>query len=250
MRYTVKQLADVAEVSPRTLHYYDEIGLLKPSTLGVNGYRYYDQAALLRLQQILIYRELDFSLTDIQAILDQPDFNLLRALKTHHTALVQRVKQLNTLIQTVDKTITSLEEHKVMKAEDIFNGFSEEHQGEYAEEASQRWDPTMVRQSNQRWKACSAHKQADIMAEGNRVYDDLVANMDKPHDGAVVQAIIGRWHQHLRYFYEPTIEVLRGLGQVYVDDAAFAANLRKLSPGLPEFMRQAITVYCDRLALA
>jgi len=250
MRYTVKQLADAAGVSARTLHYYDEIGLLKPASLGDNGYRYYDHTALLKLQQILLYRELDFPLTDIKAILNQPDFDLLDALRNHHKALLERVGHLNALIQTVDKTISSLEGHKTMNADQIFEGFTDEQQEHYAQEASERWDPTMVRQSNHRWKGYSAQKKATIMAEGKQIYSDLVAQMDSGHDSAVVQTIIARWHQHLRCFYEPTVAMLQGLGQLYVEDPAFAANISKLNAGLPEFMRQAITVYCDRLTRA
>src|SRR5258708_4830532 len=106
--YTVKQVADLAEVSVRTLHYYDEIGLLSPSEVGANGYRYYDDAALLRLQQILFYREIGLELTQIKGILDNSDFDLLIALQTHRLVLQSKIKRLEKLVSTVDSTIMHL----------------------------------------------------------------------------------------------------------------------------------------------
>ena len=105
MRYTVKQLSDAAGVSPRTLHFYDQIGLLKPDAYGENGYRYYGEAALLRLQQILFFKELDFSLVDIKTTIDRPGFDTLQALRTHRETLQERLVRLSRLIQTVDRTI-------------------------------------------------------------------------------------------------------------------------------------------------
>ncbi|HEX7975780.1 MAG TPA: MerR family transcriptional regulator [Anaerolineales bacterium] len=98
MGYTVKQLSGLAGVSARTLHYYDEIGLLHPEQVGQNGYRYYGEGSLLRLQQILFYKELDLSLQEIREILDQPDFDLVRALESHRTALQRRQRRLDRLI--------------------------------------------------------------------------------------------------------------------------------------------------------
>ena len=101
MTYTIKEIADLAGVSTRTLRYYDEIGLFSPASTGDNGYRYYDQVSLLRLQQILFFRELDVRLKDIQLIMSRPDFNLLGALEKHRSSLQTR---LNMLIETVDQT--------------------------------------------------------------------------------------------------------------------------------------------------
>src|SRR5512139_570342 len=105
MAYTIKQIADLAGVTTRTLRYYDEIGLLSPAHMGQNGYRHYNQKSLLRLQQIMFFRELDVSLNDIQLIMSQPDFNLLDALEKHRLALQAREKRLRSLIDTVDQTI-------------------------------------------------------------------------------------------------------------------------------------------------
>src|SRR6266542_1290239 len=123
--FTVKQLSKLAGVTPRTLYHYDAIGLLKPSRVGSNGYRYYGDESVLRLQQILFYRELDFSLEEIKAIVDEPGFDVLRALKEQRGALVERQRHLQTLIQTVDKTIQHVKGEREMSTKDLFEGFSE-----------------------------------------------------------------------------------------------------------------------------
>ncbi len=137
--YTVKQLSDLAGVSVRTLHYYDEIGLLRPAAHGDNRYRYYDEEALLRLQQILFFRELDFSLGDIKEIMDRPDFNLIEALQAHRQALKQRAGRLHRLISTVDKTILHLKGEPEMSPQSLFEEFSEEKQKAYEDEIRRRY---------------------------------------------------------------------------------------------------------------
>src|SRR5512140_1660461 len=125
---TVKQLAKLAGVTPRTLHHYDAIGLLKPARTGSNGYRYYDEEAVLRLQQILFYRELDMPLEDIKKIMGRPDFDVLSALQSHRSALTRQVSRLNRLIATVDQTILHLKGKADMSVDDLFKGFTDEEQ--------------------------------------------------------------------------------------------------------------------------
>ena len=244
MAYTVKQLADLAGVSVRTLHYYDEIGLLTPDAYGENGYRYYDEDALLRLQQILFFRELDFRLDEIKAIIDRPDFDVLRALQTHRVTLEGKAARLTGLLQTVDKTILRLKGELGMSDKELFEGFAEEKQKQYAEEARRRYGSAEVDDSMKRWGNYSSAQKQQIVAEGEQIRRDLAASMGKGYDNPAVQQIVARWHQHLRYFYEPSVERLRGLGQLYVDDPDFRANYAKLDPKLPEFFRDAITFYC------
>jgi DNA-binding transcriptional MerR regulator len=244
MRYTVKQLAAVVGVSARTLHYYDQIGLLKPSRDPSNGYRLYERPALLRLQQILFLRELGLSLEDIQQALDRPDFDLLHALEGHRVALQDRQARLAVLLHTVERTIHHLKGNIEMETKDMFAGFSEEQQKVYAEEAERRWGGENVKESQKRWGSYSEEKKRQIMQEGKNVYLDLVAAMPDGPAGARAQAGIARWHQHLRYFYEPTTEILIGLGDLYNDDPEFNAFFNRIHPELAGFMRQAIRVYC------
>jgi DNA-binding transcriptional MerR regulator len=246
MAYTVKQLSDLAGVSIRTLHYYDQIDLLTPDR-GDNGYRYYADEAVLKLQQILFYRELGLSLEDIRGILDAPDFDLLAALHAHRAALQARVARLTDLIETVDTTILHMTGEVPMSQQQMFNGFSEEDEQRYAQEARERWDADEVDASYKRWNRYSAEEKGRIKAEGAAIYTDLAAVMDQGAASPAVQAIVARWHQHLRYFYEPSIERLEGLGQLYVVDPAFARSIGQVRPDLPAFMREAITLYCAHL---
>ena len=165
--FTVKQLSRLAGITPRTLHHYDAIGLLKPPHIGENGYRYYTDESLLQLQQILFYRELDLPLGDIRAIMGRHDFELLPALESHKGELVRRIARLQRLIGTVDNTIMHLKGEKEMSKKQIFSGFSEEQQAQYAAEAEKMYDPETVRASNKKWKGYSAEQKQHILDEGN-----------------------------------------------------------------------------------
>jgi len=244
--YTVKQLAKLAGVSARTLHYYDEIGLLKPSSLGGNGYRQYEKEALLRLQQILFYRELELSLAEIKTLVERPDFDVLTALSSHKEALTGRVERLKRLIKTVEHTINQLKGNENMNAKGLFEGFSEEEQEKYAQEAEQMYDPETVRTSNRKWKAYSPAEKERILAEGKAIFIDLHAAMPKGAASAEVQAVIARWHRHMQHFWSPNDEQLLSLADLYNDDPRFKANYDRLDPKLAEFMREAVKVYVKR----
>lgn len=248
--YTVKQLADLADVTPRTLRYYDHIGLLRPSSVGENGYRYYNDAAALRLQQILFYRELGLSLEEVQWVLDSPDFDLLAALQRHREALIQRVGRLNHLIATVDKTIMHLKGERAMSTEELFEGFDDETQALYGKKVSEMYDPEIVQQSSRRWKDYSANDRARVMAEGGEIYRELATMTAQDPASAEVQVVIGRWHQHIRAFYEPTPEIMRGLGQGYEVNPEFTSFFQALHSDLPRFLHQAIDRYVDSLPAA
>lgn len=246
--YTVKQLADLAGVSVRTLHHYDQVGLLKPSSWGGNGYRYYDEEALLRLQQIMFYRELDLELAQIREIISSPDFDLKEALLSHRRALRRRIERLNNLITTIDTTIKYLNGEADMSKKQVFSAFSDEQQKEYEQQARQLWDADKVTQSVNLWNSYSQAQKQQVADEGNAIYSDLVDAMHKGPTSPEVQTILKRWHQHLRYFYEPTPEILRGLGQGYNQNPDFHANFARLHPDLPAFLEQAIGYYCDHLS--
>jgi DNA-binding transcriptional MerR regulator len=245
MLYTVKQLSTLAGVSARTLRYYDEIGLLKPASVGANGYRSYGDDSLLRLQQIRFYRELDLPLEDIQRIMSRPGFEALAALEGHRQALGQRLARLARLIQTVDDTILHLKGKKEMSKKQLFEAFSDEQQEEYAREAGRMYDPEIVRASNKKWKAYSAEQKKRILEEGGRIYTDLIAAMPNGADSPEVQACIERWRRHMDYFWTPYLEQLVGLAEMYNTDPRFKVNFDKIDPRLAEFMRAAVKVYVE-----
>jgi DNA-binding transcriptional MerR regulator len=241
--FTVKQLSKLAGVTPRTLHHYDEIGLLKPSRVGDNGYRYYGEESVLQLQQILFYRELGIPLEDIKKIMGRRDFDVLGALRSHKEALQKQVTRLNRLINTVDNTINHLKGNTMMSDKAYFEGFSEEEQQKYAAEAEELYGAESVRDSNRKWKAYSSAKKEAIMAEGQAVYTDMIAAMPKGAASSDVQAIVERWRKHLAYFWTPKPDQLLALANGYNDDPRFKANFDKMHPQLAEFMREAVRVY-------
>ena len=233
----------MAGVTPRTLHHYDDIGLLKPSHVGDNGYRYYGEESLLKLQQILFYRELGFPLEDIKHIMGRRDFDVLSALETHKESLSRQMERTKRLLVTVDNTIRHIKGEKIMSQSDLFEGFSEEQQEKYAQEAEKMYDPETVRESNRKWKAYSAGKKEAILAEGKQMYQDMIAAMPKGASSAEVQAIVERWRKHMDYFWTPNLEQLLALASGYNDDPKFKANFDKMHPQLAAFMLEAVTVY-------
>lgn len=247
MSYTVRQLSTLAGISTRTLHYYDEIGLLKPETVGANRYRYYGDDSVQRLQQILFYRELDLPLENIKQIMGRRDFDALKALESHRRVLGQRVERLKALIQTVEDTILNLKGQKAMNKEQLFEAFSDEQQEEYAREAEQLYDPEIVRASNRRWKSYSAEERKRILEEGSQVYVDLLKVMDKGAESTEVQACVARWRKHMDHFWTPSLEQLAGLAEGYNSDPRFKANFDKIDPSLAGFMREAVKVYVARV---
>jgi MerR family transcriptional regulator, thiopeptide resistance regulator len=245
--YTVKQLAKRAGITPRTLHFYDEIGLLSPSAVGENGYRYYDEASMLRLQQILLYRKMDMPLEEIKRIMGRRDFDILEALEGHRQALQKKIDQLEAMQMTVDETILYLKGQTKMSVDEIFSGFSEEQQAEYEQEAMQTYDPEIVKASNAKWRAMSKAQQQSILEESKQVYVDIIAAMPKGPASPEVQACVERWRKNMDHFWTPKPEQLAYFGDLYNNDPRFKANFDKMAPGLAEFMREAINVYVDNL---
>ncbi|MBX3082103.1 MAG: MerR family transcriptional regulator [Anaerolineae bacterium] len=250
--YSVKQLADLASISVRTLHYYDEIGLLTPSLVTDNGYRHYDEANLLRLQQILFYREIGLELTQIKTVLDSPNFDLLEALRSHRRELEKKAERLQDLITTVDNTIIYLSGESTVSKRQLFQAFSDEKQKEYERSARLQYGPKAVNESIKLWNSYSQEKKQAIGEESNQIYSDFIDAVEagKAPTSPEVQEIVERWHKHLHYFYEPTLEILRGLGTGYNEDPAFNATFTRLHPALPEYLQNAIIEYVDQLETA
>jgi MerR family transcriptional regulator, thiopeptide resistance regulator len=244
--FTVKQLAEIAGITRRTIHYYDEIGLLKPARTGENGYRYYGDESVLRLQQILYYRELDLPLEDIRKMMGRPDFDVQTALKEHKAELTKRIERLQKLILTVDLTILHMEGKLEMSQKQLFEAFNDEQQAEMEKEAMQLYDPEIVKASAKKWKGYSKAEKQRIADEGNAVYLDIVTAMPKGAGSSEAQACIERWRRHMDYFWTPNLEQLVGLADGYNDDPRFRANFDRIDPGLAPFMREAVGIYVKR----
>jgi DNA-binding transcriptional MerR regulator len=241
--FTVKQLSDLAGVTPRTLHHYDQIGLLKPSCTGDNGYRYYGEESLLKLQQILFYRELGLSLEEIKRIMGRRDFEILSALETHKAELGKRIARLEGLIETVDNTISHLKGQKEMSKKQLFEAFSDEQQAEYEKEVMQKYDPATVKASIKKWNNYTPADKQRIGDEGNAAYEAILAAMPKGASSPEAQAGVELWRRHMDYFWTPNLDQLIGLAEMYNDDPRFKANFDKIDPRLAEFMREAVKIY-------
>ena len=246
MAYTVKRIAEIAGVSVRALHHYDEIGLLKPSSHSAAGYRLYQEHDLERLQQVLFFRELGFDLKEIKRILADPDFDRGKALVEHRKLLLERQERFGRLIQSVDRTLKAMQRGVPMNAK-MFDGFDA---AQYEEEARQRWGDTPEwEESRKRWKDYGPVEFAQIQEEGQVILDGLVARMTREPSDREVQALIGQHHRMMnKWFFDCPLDVYRQIGDGYVDDPQFAAFWNKIKPGLEQFVSDAIRIYCDSLA--
>ena len=252
MVYTVNNVAKLAGVSVRTLHHYDAIGLLKPAAVSPAGYRLYSDADLERLQQVLFFRELGFSLRDIGRVLNSPDFDRREALAMHRKLLVEKRRRVQALITSVDRSIAALDGGEDMSNNAMFEGFDESKLNEYREEARRRWGHTPAwEESERRTSGYTKQDWQDIQSESDEINRGLAALMGEDPAGAEVQALVGRWHSLINSrFYECSPHVFRGLADMYVEDARFTAHYNRWRPGLAAFLRQAMHVYADGLEAA
>jgi DNA-binding transcriptional MerR regulator len=246
MSHTVKELAALAGVSPRTLRYYDAIGLLPAQRVGRNNdERHYDDSAVVRLQQILFFRELDFRLAEIRTILDAPDFDVLQALRSQKRAIRERRGRLNRLIRTIDHTIAHLEGRRRMEKRQFFEGFDEQKQKEYEREARERWGNEAVDASSRRLATYTKDEQQQMMLEWDAIFGAVREHMHEGVTGAGVQHAIERLHNHVNRYWDCNDDAFRGLGDLYVTDPRFRATFERHDAALPEFLRDAMVHYCD-----
>ncbi len=237
--YTVRQVAELAGVTPRTLHHYDFIDLLKPSRLGDNGYRWYGEEALLLLQQILFYRELGLDLESIKRMMEKKDFSVIKALEDHKAALRRRMERLERLIETVDKTIAAQKGETTMSDEELFQNLTPQER-DYAEEALERWDPKVVRESHRRYNSLTTEQKKAMKEAGETLNHDWAALIGTDPAGPAARAVVARWRQGIEFFYTPTPEILVGLSRMYLDDPRFKATYDKIDPRLADYIRQCV----------
>jgi DNA-binding transcriptional MerR regulator len=248
MGYTIQKLATLAGVSVRTLHYYDAIGLLKPAHIEANGYRVYEEQQLLRLQQIMFFREIDLPLKEIRQVLDDPHFNIREALAAHRRLVMLKRKRMDELLRTIDKTLTKITNKKSMDDKELYDGFSKEEAAAYAKEAKERWgDTAAYKQSVARYGSLSESEKVAIQRASDALMKEIAGSMSKGATSEVVQALIAKHYNNLRHYYEPSTELYRGLADMYVADERFTRYFEKYAPGLATFMRDAMHAYCDAL---
>lgn len=245
MQYTIKQLADLAGVTTRTLHYYDEIGLLSPAYVAENSYRCYEEKQLLQLQQILFFRELEFSLDEIKTMLSNPGFDMLEALTDQKQMMQLKRSRIDELIQSIDNTITHMKQDTI-KSEELYDAFKDDDIKEYQEEAKRKWGNTdPYKQSMQRVNKMSKQQMEQLKEDGKKFTQELADSMAYPIDSPQVQQLIQKHYEGIQFFYDCSLDMYRNLGKMYVDDPRFTAYYDKFRPGLAQFVRDAIAVYCD-----
>ena len=244
MRLSVSEAAKRAGVSVRTLHYYDEIGLLKPSETTGAGYRFYDGAAMASLQQILFYRELDVPLDQIRRILDAPDHDRAEALQKHRTLLLMKRRRLDDMLRLVDETIGGIamydERPRPTQAD------WEAVKNQYAQEAAERWGNTEAfLESREKHAGYTPQQEAEIHAEMEEIF--AAFGRCAGPEGPEAQALVRRWQAHItQYHYHCTDGILACLGQMYANDPRFAENLDRYGPGTAQRMSDAIAAYCKK----
>jgi DNA-binding transcriptional MerR regulator len=246
--WSIAEVARMSGLTSRTLRHYDEIGLLNPAYVAANGYRHYEQDQLLRLQQILVLRELGVGLPEIGRILDEQT-DRVDALRSHHKRLLAEHDRLGRLAATVARTIRDLEESEhdeggdvvINRPENLFEGFDS---SQYDEEARERW-PEQFAESQRRAASMSANEMERIQKETTanmvRMAEFMVAGTSVD-DEAVQEAV----HEHyvgLCRWWTPNAEAYACVGRMYVDDTRFTATYDKIAVGLAAYYRDAIAHY-------
>jgi MerR family transcriptional regulator, thiopeptide resistance regulator len=248
--YTVGEAAALSHVSVRTLHHYDELGLLRPSGRNPAGYRLYSAADLRRLRQILFYRELDFRLDEIAEILADPDAGTDEHLRRQHRLLRQRNERTAALIGAIEKEMEARKMGIALTPEEQFEIFGTDKMDEYAAEAEHYWGDTEAWKQSQRktaaytkedWIAIKAEADANItgFAEALRA--------GEPAAGTVAMDLAEAHRQHTRrWFYDCGYAMHRGLAAMYISDPRFIASYDEIEPGFSQYVHDAIQANADR----
>ena len=246
--YGVKAVAKLSGISVRTLHHYDKIGLLKPLNRTDAGYRFYGKAQLLRLQQILFYKELGFSLKAIKEVLDDPDFDLIAALENHRLVLTKEKKRMETLLTTINTTIHHLKNNTIMKnPKDLYKGLPKEMGTTYRKGAMEKWGKTTVEQAEKDLLKLGKVGFESLKTEQTIVTDALFAARNENPESEKVQQLISQHYQIICQFWGTSVErskqpkVYAGLGQLYIDDERYMARDGQAQPEFARFMQKAMT---------
>ncbi|MFZ4100112.1 MAG: MerR family transcriptional regulator [Chlamydiia bacterium] len=248
MAYTVKQLSKLSGVTIRTLHYYEEIGLLVPAYHGSNGYRYYEEAELLELQQILFFKELGFTLKQIQKVVGRTDFDHVMALHSHRKALKREWEKIGQLLKTIDGTIEHLKGNQKMKDQELFQGLGVFHRAK--EDASYYAAEGLVIEAlrtGRKPEELPISKETHIEL-AVAIFRELVRCIEKglSPSSKEVQRIIERHHALAEQQMPIPAAVYRAYAQLYVEHPGCRQQLDPFHPGLAEFMAQAMTAFADR----
>jgi len=251
--YQIKALAELGDVSIRTLRHYDKIGLLRPASISEAGYRLYNQANLEQLQHILYFKAMGFALKEIGLILNDPHFDRNEALKSHREGLLLEQERLTEMISALDLSIQAHCQNREIKEKDMFKGISmkkiKEHQAKYEKEVKSRWGKTAAyEQSNKKTAQYGPEKWKTIQAEVNQIYQGMVESMSEEPGSKANQMGVAQLQAHFTaYYYDCTLEILAGLGQMYIIDERFKAFYDEIQDGFADHLSQAIAIFCEKV---
>ena len=239
MKLKIKEFSEYTGVSVRTLHYYDEIGLLKPSYVDRHsGYRFYDENALIRMQEILFYRELDFPLKSIKAILSSPNYDKTQALQAQKQLLTLKKERLERLILAIDSAA---------KGENIVKAFNNSEFEKYKKEAKEKWGNTDAYREYEVKTAGQSNAQAQSAADGlMEIFKEFGAIRHLSPADPQAQDLVAKLQNYITdHYYTCTKQILFGLGQMYAAGDEMNENIDKAGgEGTGAFARDAITIYC------
>ncbi len=253
MAYTVKKISELSGVTVRTLHFYEEEGLLKPAYHGTNGYRFYEEKELLQLQQILFFKELGLTLNQIKKILGRNDFDQLAALHSHKKAISRDWERLGRLIETIDKTIEHLSGKQKMKEKEIYEGFiSKEKQKEYETYLKNRLgkDHPSFAECEKNMKNSTQQDAERAKKECDAVFGELAKNWEQncSPSSKEVQAAVQKLYIWVKQFWTPDKDSFPGLGQMYteLEWKKFFGKYDPNHPRLAMFLAEGMKVFAEK----
>jgi MerR family transcriptional regulator, thiopeptide resistance regulator len=243
MAFTVGELAKLTGVTVRALHHYDELGLIRPSARSEAGYRLYDPRDVVRLQQLLVYRELGLPLEQIATVLDQQGASA-EALRVHRAALVEKRARIDAMLEGLDAALRLEEGKRPMQPDDVKSMFEGFDHSQYEEEAKQKWGATdAYKESARRTKGYGKAEWEQIRRDWDAIYSRLAELMREgaAADDARVKGVAEAHRAHIdRWFYPCSVEMYARLAEMYVGDPRFAASFEKVATGLAQFLHDAI----------
>src|SRR5690242_6597323 len=238
--WSVGEVARLASVTVRTLHHYDELGLLVPSGRTASGHRRYEPADLERLQRVLFYRELGFGLDEVALLLDGSGRDPIDQLRDQHRLLVERGERLRAMADAVAATIKAHESGVRLTPEEMFEVFGDFDPTQHADEARERWgDTDAYRESARRTAAYTKDDWVRIKADGDAQLRELATLLASgaPADGDAAMDLAERHRQHIsRWFYDCGYDVHRGLAEMYLSDERFTRTFDVLAPGVAQYL--------------
>lgn len=250
-KYSAKELSKLAGVSVRTLHHYDEIGLLKPAIRTEAKYRLYGENELLILQQILFYKELEFSLKEITDILVDPDFDLIKAFESHKQTLISKQKRISLMLNTIEKTVLNLKCKKMITTEELYEGFSTEKVIKIRTEAIKKYGEEKVVKSENYLKKMSKEHLEQLKKEQKEILKILFQYSDLSPESETVQMQVARHYKNTRKFWgtdgssDTQWRNYKGLGELYIADERFTMIDGETNPEFAKFLSQAITHFAN-----